>query len=101
MRDFAGRTVFVTGATAGIGRACAEAFATAGARLVLCARRAERLNEIAAGLEKEHGVPVHAIALDVRHREAVASAVASIPAEFRPVEVLVRRRGSVPRVDDP
>lgn len=83
------RTVLVTGASSGIGRACAEAFAAAGARLVVCARRADRLDELAATLDTD----VHTVALDVRDRAAVEAAVAALPAPFDAVDVLVNNAG--------
>jgi 3-hydroxy acid dehydrogenase / malonic semialdehyde reductase len=61
------KTVLVTGASSGIGRACAEQFAAAGARLVLCARRADRLVALAEALDTD----VHVLPLDVRNRQAV------------------------------
>ncbi len=83
------RTVLVTGASSGIGRACAEAFARAGARLLLCARREDRLAELAASLDAE----VHAFALDVRDRAAVDAAVAGLPEGWAEVDVLVNNAG--------
>ena len=66
-------TVLITGASSGIGAACAAAFATAGARLVLCARRRDRLEAIAADLDTE----AELLELDVRDRDAVATALGS------------------------
>ncbi|MEM8599264.1 MAG: SDR family NAD(P)-dependent oxidoreductase [Bacteroidota bacterium] len=86
-------TVFITGASVGIGAACAEAFARRGARLVLCARGLERLRTIADHLRDDHGVPVHAFALDVRDAEAVSAAVASLPEAFARIDVLVNNAG--------
>ncbi len=85
------KTVFITGATAGFGAACARRFAEAGHRLIISGRRRERL----LALEKELGalVPVHTIAMDVRSRSAVEEAVNSIPAAFRTVAVLVNNAG--------
>ncbi len=82
-------TVVVTGASSGIGRACAEAFAAAGARLVLCARREERLRDLADRLPTE----VHPVAVDVRDRAAVDAAFASLPPAWRDVDVLVNNAG--------
>ncbi|MDP9405407.1 MAG: SDR family NAD(P)-dependent oxidoreductase, partial [Actinomycetota bacterium] len=79
----------VTGASSGIGRACAEAFAAAGARLVLCARREERLRDLADRLPTE----VHPVAVDVRDRAAVDAAFASLPPAWRDVDVLVNNAG--------
>lgn len=90
--DLTGRVVFVTGATSGIGRACAEAFARAGARLLVCGRRRERLAELQADLARG-GSAVHALVLDVRDARAVEEAVAGLPAGFREIEVLVNNAG--------
>ncbi len=81
--------VFVSGATSGFGEAIARRFARDGARLVICGRRADRLQSVAADL----GVPVHAIELDVRDRPAVEAAVAAIPSDFASIDVLVNNAG--------
>jgi NADP-dependent 3-hydroxy acid dehydrogenase YdfG len=83
------RTVFVTGASSGIGRACAQAFGAAGARLLLCARRTDRLARVTAELDAEH----HTFALDVRDRAAVERALAALPAEWAEIDVLVNNAG--------
>lgn len=85
-----GATVLVTGASSGIGRACAEAFARAGARLLLCARREDRLAEVAAALGDAE---VHTFVLDVRDRAAVEAAIAGLPEVWRDVDVLVNNAG--------
>jgi NADP-dependent 3-hydroxy acid dehydrogenase YdfG len=81
--------VFITGASSGIGAAIARRFAAAGARLILAARRTDRLDALAAELS----VPAHVLPLDVRDRAAVASAVASLPAEFAAVTILINDAG--------
>ena len=91
--DLTDRTAFVTGASAGIGEACAHAFARAGARLLVCARRLERLAPVAETLRTEYGASVHAFELDVRDARAVEHAVESLPAEWRSVDVLVNNAG--------
>jgi NADP-dependent 3-hydroxy acid dehydrogenase YdfG len=83
------KVVFITGASSGIGEACAKAFAALGAKLVLCARRYERLEKLAATLN----VPAHLIQLDVTDRAAVEKAVAAIPDGFRDIAVLVNNAG--------
>ena len=86
-------TVLITGATAGIGEACARAFAQAGARLILTGRRAERLNGVAAELRQAHGTQVHPLTLDIRDREAVFAAISGLPAEWAALDVLVNNAG--------
>jgi 3-hydroxy acid dehydrogenase / malonic semialdehyde reductase len=86
-------TVLITGASSGIGRACAVAFAQAGARLVLCARRHDRLESLRTALEATHGTQTLTIELDVRDRTAVERALATLPAPFADVDVLVNNAG--------
>ncbi len=88
-----GRTVFVTGASSGIGRACAHAFAAAGARVLMCARREERLHSLAVDLQQQFGTDVHLFALDVRDRDAVGAAIEALPSEWKNVDVLVNNAG--------
>jgi NADP-dependent 3-hydroxy acid dehydrogenase YdfG len=90
--NFSG-TVLITGASAGIGEACARAFAAAGARLVLTARRRERLEALAAELRDAHGTESLLLTLDVRDREAVLSTLGGLPAEWAAVDVLVNNAG--------
>jgi len=87
------RTVLVTGASAGIGAACARAFAGAGARLVLAARRAERLEALAAELREAHGTGCLLLDLDVRDAEGVAATLGALPPEWTEVDVLVNNAG--------
>jgi 3-hydroxy acid dehydrogenase/malonic semialdehyde reductase len=80
---------FVTGATSGFGRAISERLARDGARVVVAGRRGERLQDLARAL----GERAHPIVLDVRDRRAVEAAVASLPAAFAEVDVLVNNAG--------
>lgn len=84
-------TVFITGATAGFGAACARRFAAAGWNLVLTGRRAERLEALKAELAPK--CAVHTVTLDVRDREAVLAAVADLPAPFSTVHSLINNAG--------
>ncbi|MGE0714008.1 MAG: SDR family oxidoreductase [Alphaproteobacteria bacterium] len=90
MLDAKQLTVFVTGATAGFGAATAKRFAAAGAKVVICGRRADRLEALKAEMG---GARVHAFPLDVRDRKAVQAAVDALPAEFAAVDVLVNNAG--------
>ncbi len=81
--------VLVTGASSGIGAAVARRFAAAGARLILAARRRDRLAALAAEL----AAPALVLPLDVRDRAAVERAVADLPEGFAAVDVLVNSAG--------
>lgn len=87
------KIVFVTGASSGVGRACARAFAREGASLLLAARRAARLKELAESLAAEFGAAVLPFALDVRDQAAVARAVGGLPENWKAVDVLVNNAG--------
>jgi 3-hydroxy acid dehydrogenase/malonic semialdehyde reductase len=93
--DLKDHVVFVTGASVGIGASIARRFAKAGARLVLTARREEKLRALAGEL----GVPAHVVAMDVRDRASVDRVVASLPKEFEAVSVLVNNAGLALGVD--
>ena len=81
--------VLVTGASAGFGSAIARRFAEDGARVVLAARRLDRIEALAA----EIGERAHAIELDVRNRAAVEFEIANLPADFAGIDVLVNNAG--------
>jgi serine 3-dehydrogenase len=91
--ELKGRGVLVSGASSGIGAACADVFGAAGARLWLCARRHERLSEIADSIRRRHGVPVSTEALDVRSRSQVESWVGSLGEAGVEIDVLVNNAG--------
>jgi 3-hydroxy acid dehydrogenase/malonic semialdehyde reductase len=80
---------FITGASSGFGAAIARRLAGHGARVVLVARRRERLDALA----RELATPSHVVVLDVRDNAAVERAVAALPADFRDVDVLVNNAG--------
>ena len=87
------KIALITGASAGIGAACAEVFAREGARLILAARRYDRLEELSARLGREYGADCHLLALDVRDREAVNAAVTGLPAAWADIDILVNNAG--------
>ena len=88
-----GQVVFVTGASAGIGEACAYAFAAEGANLLLAARRVERLEAMRGKLMEAGAGAVHAFGLDVQNRAAVEQAMAGLPEMWRAIDVLVNNAG--------
>ena len=86
-------TVLITGASSGIGAACARAFAAAGARLILAARRTERLEALSAELSGAHGTEALLLALDVRDPGVVTRVLEDLPAEWSAVDVLINNAG--------
>ncbi|HET6569449.1 MAG TPA: SDR family oxidoreductase [Rhodothermales bacterium] len=93
MLDLKEKTVFITGASSGIGAACAEAFARLGARLLLCARRLDQLDRTARQLKQDHEVDVHVFQLDVRDADAVTQTLKSLPDEWKNIDILVNNAG--------
>lgn len=87
------KTVLITGATSGIGRACAEKFAAAGWSLVITGRRAERLEELKSKLSSEYKISIHAISYDIRNREANEKAINELPDQFRKIDLLINNAG--------
>jgi 3-hydroxy acid dehydrogenase / malonic semialdehyde reductase len=93
MASLQGKTVLVTGASSGIGRATAIAFAREGARLLVCGRRLEPLQEIRQPLTVAGSPAVHIFQLDVQIRSDVEAAIANLPADWKDVDVLVNNAG--------
>ncbi|WP_299408407.1 SDR family oxidoreductase [Acaryochloris sp. IP29b_bin.148] len=87
------RVVLITGASSGIGAACARAFAPLGVKLVLAARRLSRLQALATQLEADFGVQTHVMSLDVRDRTQVEAQLQALPAEWSAIDVLVNNAG--------
>lgn len=93
MASISNLIVFITGASSGIGQSCAHAFADAGTRLILCARRKERLDALAEELSAKHGSDVLTLQLDVRDRTAVEAAITNLPEEWRSIDILLNNAG--------
>jgi len=85
--------VFITGASSGIGRATAEAFAREGCLLALAARRLDRLSELQSELSRRHKVEVMVEQLDVRDREACERTVDRIQSRLGRIDILVNNAG--------
>lgn len=92
MLSLKGKIVCITGASAGIGLACAREFAKHGSALLLCARRIDRVAALANELRKQ-GVRVHTFKLDVRDRNEVEKSFAALPAEWKEIDILINNAG--------
>jgi len=99
MERLNGRRALVTGASSGIGEACARRFAAEGAQLVLWARRLERLSGLAAELEAQYGTRVLVRALDVRDRTAVNAAVGALAEADAVPDILLNNAGLAAGLD--
>jgi len=91
--DLSGSRVLITGASSGIGAACAAAFARHEARLLLLARREDRLHDLAAELATRHGVEVRTAMVDVRDRGVVESWYRDLPQDWQQLDILVNNAG--------
>jgi NADP-dependent 3-hydroxy acid dehydrogenase YdfG len=87
------QVVFITGASSGIGAACARAFAREKARLLLLARRGERLADLDEELRLLGAVDVLPLVLDVRRQERIARTIEYLPESWKEIEVLVNNAG--------
>ena len=93
MNRIEGKLALVTGASSGIGEACARRLAAEGADVALWARREDRLERLADELGREHGVATHVASVDVRDRDAVRKAVDALLSEAGPPHILVNNAG--------
>ncbi len=87
------KIVFITGASSGIGAATAQAFASMGARLLLCARRLDQLAKAEPALIQAGAASVHSFALDVTDKDAVSTSIAALPDDWKQIDVLVNNAG--------
>jgi len=87
------KTALITGATSGIGEACAHLFAKEGYRLILVARRAEKLKEVAKHLTDKYAVEITSLVADVRDKDAVATVLESLPEDWKQTDVLINNAG--------
>jgi len=85
--------VFITGASSGFGKACAEKFAAAKFNLILNARRAERLKELEKELSSKYGVKILTIPFDVQDKQAVFNAIEKLPPEWQDIDLLINNAG--------
>ena len=86
------KTIFITGATSGIGKATAETFAKQGHRLIICGRRKKVLDNLQ--IELSNITEVYSLVFDVRNQEEVENAINSLPEEWKNIDVLVNNAGN-------
>ncbi len=89
MNTLQNKTIFITGATAGFGLACAKLFISHGAKVIATGRRKDRLES----LKHELGDNLYTLQLDVRDKKAIEKAVSSLPSDFAAVDILINNAG--------
>ncbi len=87
------KTVFITGASAGIGAACAYTFAKEGANLILSARRIEKLNSVCEDIKHKYNANIFSFSLDVRNLKMVEENISSLPEEWKNIDILINNAG--------
>ncbi len=93
MKTLQNKLVFITGASSGIGKACAELFAKNGARLLLCARRMEKLQSLVAELKQKYQTTIQLMELDVRNREEVQHQFSALASNWQEIDILINNAG--------
>jgi len=93
MTSIKNKVVFITGASAGIGLACAKVFAREGARIIISARREGKLKKLAGNLKKKYGTESFILPLDVQDQQAVSTAINNLPAKWKIVDILINNAG--------
>lgn len=87
------RTILITGATSGIGEACAKRFAANDDNIIITGRRKERLFHLKTALEEEYGCEVCVCHFDVRDKTQVKEALDALPEKFKSIQILVNNAG--------
>jgi NADP-dependent 3-hydroxy acid dehydrogenase YdfG len=86
------KTIFITGATSGIGKATAEIFAKQGHRLIICGRRKEVLDNLQ--IQLSNFTEVYSLVFDVRNQQEVQNAINSLPEDWKNIDVLINNAGN-------
>ena len=87
------RIVFITGATSGIGKACAEKFAEAGNLIIINGRRKDRLDDLKNSLEKKYKAEALSLAFDVQNKDEVFKAINTLSGKWKAVDILINSAG--------
>ncbi len=93
MKTLKNKIVFISGASGGIGKACAELFAKAGAKLIISARTVEKVQEVANEIKEKYQTEVLALQLDVQDKKAVNELIDTLPLEWQKIDILVNNAG--------
>lgn len=93
MNKLFGKIVFITGATKGIGRSCALAYAEKGCNLVLTGRSVDLLDSLKEEVMRKYGVKVYTLALDVQNSSDVEEKINSLPESFKNIDILINNAG--------
>lgn len=93
MQKLKNKIVHITGASSGIGKACAEAFAKEGAKLILSARRIDRLIKTSKQLEKDYGINIYSFEVDIRNQQMIEKQIGALPEDFRNIDILINNAG--------
>lgn len=93
MNNLYGKTVFITGATKGIGRSCALSYAEKGSNLILTARSSDLLDSLKEELIRKYGIKVHTLVIDVRNSKDVEDKINSLPESFKKIDILINNAG--------
>ncbi len=87
------KTIFITGATSGFGKAIAYKFAEHGYQLIITGRREDRLRAIEKEISELHGTKIQSLSYDIRDQEATKNSINSLPHDFKTIDVLVNNAG--------
>ncbi|PID59235.1 MAG: NAD(P)-dependent oxidoreductase, partial [Ignavibacteriae bacterium] len=93
MQNLNEKIVFITGATSGIGEACAYKFAENGAAIIITARRVNLLEKLSKNLKAKFNAKVYALKMDVKNRKEVEWAINSLPDDLRNIDILINNAG--------
>ena len=87
------KIILITGATSGIGQACARKFASAGYQIIITGRRSERLAALKVELEQQFDATILALEFDVQDRKAVEAALGNLPEAWQSIDILINNAG--------
>jgi NADP-dependent 3-hydroxy acid dehydrogenase YdfG len=99
MESLKNKIILITGASSGIGEACAKVFAQQGARLLICARRLERLEKLREQLKQQYSSDIHIFKLDVSDSNAVTAAFSQLANNWQNIDILVNNAGLALNMD--